>query len=70
MKTCPVSREQFKANKLSRRIFHNKVNEPEIHTSSLEEVQQLINEDEDLVFNALVAAIYIDEIDCADGNNQ
>ena len=55
MKTCPVSREQFKTNKLSRRNFHNKVNESEIQTNSLEEVQQLINEDTDLVFDTLVA---------------
>ena len=70
MKTCPVSREQFKTNKLARQNFHNEVNESEIHTSSLEEVQELINEDTDLVFNALVAADYIDEIDCTDGNGQ
>ena len=70
MKTCPVSREQFKTNNLARQNFHNEVNESEIHTSSLEEVQELINEDTDLVFNALVAANYIDEIDCTDGNGQ
>ena len=46
------------------------MNESEIHTSSLEEVQQLINKDTDLVFDALVAADYIDEIDCTDGNSQ
>ena len=70
MKTYPVSREQFKTNKLARRNFHNEVNKSEIHTSSLEEVQQLINEDTDLVFDTLVAADYIDEIDCTDGNGQ
>ena len=70
IKTCPVSREQFKANKLSRRNFQNKVNESDIHTSSLEEVQQLINKDADPVFDALVAANYIDKIDCTDGNSQ
>ena len=70
MKTCPVSREQFKTNKLSRRNFHYEVNESEIHTSSLEEVNQLISEDTDLFFNALVAANYIDEIDCSDENSQ
>ena len=70
MKTCPVSREQFKTNKLSRQNFHNKVNESEIHTSSLEEVQQLINKDADLVFDALVAADYINKIDCTDGNSR
>ena len=70
MKTCPVSREQLKTNKLSRRNFHNEVNESEIHTSSLEEVQQLINKDADLVFDALVAADYINKIDCTDGNSR
>ena len=70
MKTCPVSREQFKTNKLSRRNFHNEVNESEIHTSNLEEIQQLINKDTDLVFEALVAADYIDEIDCMNSNGQ
>ena len=33
--------------------------ELEIHSSSLEQVQQLTNEDTDLVFDALVAADYI-----------
>ena len=70
MKTCPVSREQFKTNKISPRNFHNKVNESEIYTSSLEQVQQLINEDTDLVFDALVAADYIDKIECLDGSSQ
>ena len=70
MKTCPVSREHFKSYKLTQRNFHNKVNESDIHTSSLDEVQQLINEDSDLVFDALVEANYIDEIGCRDGNNQ
>ena len=70
MKTCPASRDQFKTNKLSRQNFHNEVNESEIHTNSLEEVQQLINKDTDLVFDALVAADYIDEINGTDGNSQ
>ena len=70
MKTCPASREQFKSNKISSRNFHNKVNESEIHTSSLEQLQQLINEDTDLVFDALVAAYYIDEIECIDSDSQ
>ena len=70
MKTCPASREQFKLNKILPRDFHNEVNESEIHTSSLEQVQQLINKDMDLVFNALVAADYINEIECMDGSNQ
>ena len=70
MKTCPASREQFKSNKIAQRNFHNEVNESEIYISSLEQVQQLINKDADLVFDALVAADYIDEIECMDGNNQ
>ena len=67
MKSCPGSREQFKLNKIAQRNFHNEVNESEIHTSSLEQVQQLINEDTDLVFDALVD--YIDEIKCMDNNS-
>ena len=51
MKTCPASREQFKSHKLTQRNFHNEVNKSDIHTSSLDEVQQLINKDPDLVFN-------------------
>ena len=70
MKSCPASREQFKCNKIAQRNFQNEVNESEIYTSSLEQVQQLINEDTDLVLDALVAADYIDEIECMDGNGQ
>ena len=70
MKVNPSSREQFKTNKISPHSFNNKVNESEIHASSLEQVQQLINEDADLVFDALVAANYIDEIKCSDGSSQ
>ena len=70
MKSCPASREQFKSNKIAHRNFHNEVNESEIHTSSLEQVQQLINKDADLVFDALVAADYIDEVKCMDSNSQ
>ena len=70
MKTCPASREQFKLNKISPRNFHNEVNKSEIHTSSLEQVQQLINEDTGQVFDALVAADYIDEIECMDSSSQ
>ena len=66
----PSNREQFKTNKISPCNFNNEVNESEIHESSLEQVQQLINEDTDLVFNALVAADYIDEIECTDGSSQ
>ena len=70
IKTCPSSREQFKTNKISPRNFHNEVNKSEIHTSSLEQVKQLINKDTDLVFDALVAANYINEIECMDGSSQ
>ena len=70
MKVNPSSREQFKTNKIAPRSFHNEVNKSEIHASSLEQVQQLINKDADLVFNALVAADYINEIECSDGSSQ
>ena len=70
MKTNPTTREQFKTNKLAtRNNSNNKVNESHIHSSSLEQVQQLFNEDADLVFDVLVAADYIDEIECSDGSN-
>ena len=70
MKSCPASREQFKSNQIASRNFQNKVNESKIHTSSLEQVQQLINEDADLFFHVLVAADYINEIEGMDGNSQ
>ena len=70
MKTCPASREQFKTNKISPCKFHNEVNKSEIHTSSLDQVKQLINKDTDLVFNALVAANYMNKIKCMDGSSQ
>ena len=70
MKVNPSSREQFKTNKIVPHSFHYEVNESEIHASSLKQVQQLINEDVDLIFDALVAANYIDEIECSDGNSQ
>ena len=70
IKANPTTREQFKSNKLATRKYDNEVNESEIHTSSLDQVQQFINEDTDLVFDTLVAADYIDEIDCADGIRQ
>ena len=62
-----ATREQYKSNKLATRKYDNEVNESEIHSSSLDQVQQFFNEDTDLVFDALVAADYIDKIDCADG---
>ena len=69
MKSCQASREQFKSNKIAQRNFHNEVNESEIHTSNLDQVQQLINEAKDIVFNTLIAADYINEINCTDDNN-
>ena len=69
MKTHLSSREHFKSNKLSSHNFNNEVNESEIYSSSLDQVQ-VINKDADLVFDALVAADYIDEIECKDGSSQ
>ena len=66
----PTTREQYKSNKLATRKYDNEVNKSEIHSSSLDQVQQFFNEDTDLVFNALVAADYINEIDCTDGIHQ
>ena len=70
IKANPTSREQYKSNKLTtHKEYNNEVNESEIHSSSLHQVQQLINEDKDIVFDALVAADYIDEIECMDDNS-
>ena len=41
-----------------------------LKTSNLDQVQQFFNEDADVIFDALVAADYIDEIDCTDGTHQ
>ena len=69
MKANPTTRDQFKTNKLTKRKdYNNEVNESDIHSSNLDQVQQLINEDTVLVFNALVAANYINKIKCTDGN--
>ena len=71
IKKNPTTREQYKSNKLAtHKEYYNEVNESEIHSSSLDQVQQLINEDKDIVFHTLVAADYINEIDCMDGNSQ
>ena len=64
MKANPMSREHFKMNKLPNRNFSNEVNELEIYLSSLDQVQQVVNEDTDLVFDAQVAADYINEVEC------
>ena len=66
IKANPTTREQYKSNKLATRRYDNKVNESEIQSSSLEQVQQFFNEDSDVIFDALVAADFIDEIECTD----
>ena len=67
IKANPTTREQFKSNKLATHKYDNEVNESEIQSSSLEQVQEFFNEDSDVIFDALVAADYIDEIECTDG---
>ena len=67
IKANPTTREQYKSNKLAMRKYDNEVNESEIQSSSLDQVQQFFNKDTDLVFDTLVSADYIDKIDCADG---
>ena len=69
MKTNPTTRDQFKTNKLTmRKEYNNKVNESDIHSSNLDQLQQLINKDTDLVFDELVATNYINEIECSDSS--
>ena len=71
IKANPSTRKQYKSNKLAtHKEYNNEVNESEIHSSSLDQVQQLINEDKDIVFDALVAADYINKKECTDGNSQ
>ena len=70
IKANPTTRDHYKTNKLANRKYDNEVNKSEIKTSNLEQVQQFFNEDTDIVFNALVAAGYIDEINCMDGTRQ
>ena len=67
IKANPTTREQYKSNKLATRKYDNEVNESEIQSSSLEHVQEFFNEDSDVIFDALVAADYFDEIECTDG---
>ena len=70
MKANPSEREQYKTNKIiKRKEYGNEVNESEIHSSNLDQLQQLVNEDTDLVFDALIAADYINEIKCIDSSN-
>ena len=61
IKANPTTREHYKSNKITTRKYDNK-----IQSSSLEQVQEFFNEDSDVIFDALVAADYIDEIECAD----
>ena len=70
IKANPTTRDQYKSNKRATHKYNNEVNESEIQSSSLDQVQQLINEDTDLVFDALVATDYINEIECADSIRQ
>ena len=70
IKANPTTREQYKSNKLATRRYDSEVNVSEIQSSSLEQVQQFFNEDSDVIFDALVAADYIDEIECTDGTCQ
>ena len=68
MKANPTTREHFETNKLTtRKEYNNEINESEINACNLDQVQQLVNKDKDIVFNTLVAADYIDEVDCTDG---
>ena len=62
MKGNPTQRQFFKIKKLVPCRFNTEVNESEIQSSSLEQIQQAVDEDPDLVFNALVAADYINKI--------
>ena len=71
MKINPTSKEQFKTNKLTRcSEYNNEINESEINSCNLDQVQQLINEDKDIAFDALVAADYINKVNCMDGSSQ
>ena len=70
IKANPTTRDHYKTNKLANRKYDNEVNESEIKTSNLDQVQQFFNGDTDVVFDALVAADYINEIDCMDSTRQ
>ena len=70
IKADPTSKEHYKSNKLATRKYNNEINELEIQSSSLEQVQEFFNEDSDVIFDALVAADYIAEIECKDSNYQ
>ena len=69
MKANPSNREQYKTNKKATcKEYDNEVNESDIHSNNLDQLQQLVNKNTDLVFDALVAADYIDDIECSDGS--
>ena len=70
IKALPSSREHFKTNKFPNRNISNELNASEIYSSSLDQVQQVVNEDTHLFFDALVAADYIDEIECTEASSQ
>ena len=70
IKANPTTRDHYKINKLPNRKYDKEVNESDIKTSNLDQVQQFFNEDADIVFDALVAADYIYEINCTDGMRQ
>ena len=70
IKANPTTRDNYKTNKLANCKYDNEIKESEIKTSNLDQVQQFFNEDADVVFDTLVAADYIDEIDCTDGIRQ
>ena len=70
IKANPTTREQYKSNKLATCKYDNEVNESEIQSNSLEQVQQFFNEDSQVIFDTLVAADYIDEKECTDGSCQ
>ena len=73
MKGNPAQRQFFKTNKIVHRNTeqnNTEVNESEIQSSNLEQIQQAVNEDQDLVFDALVATDYIDEINTSSNEGQ
>ena len=70
MKGNPAQRQFFKTNKIVPRRFNTEVNESEIQSSNLEQIQQAVSEDQDLVFDALVAADYIDKINTSNSEGQ
>ena len=61
-----TTREHYKSNKLATCKYNNEVNKSEIQSSSLEQVEEFFSEDSDVIFDTLVAADYIDEIECTD----